>query len=167
MSDVNSNDLWVTALEAVHLLSPEIGGDKIAKERIAERLRDGALKSTMLWMAGGVDLGSLLPQRPSLDLSPQDLAKRALPENFAYFKRERTIPELSETKFGAGFADFVTPHTSKRASVGLAFWNFSNTETWERDQKRWNWSQGLFVVSQEAVFKVAPKWTCNGFVPVT
>ena len=159
MGDVNADNLWVSALEAVHLLSPEVGGDKIAKEQIAERLRDGALKASVLWMADGVDFGSLLPQRPVPELSPEEAARRILPENVAFSKRERTVPEISEKKFGSGFAHFVTPHRSKRASLGGAFWNFANSETWERDQKRWNWSEGLFVVSQEPIFKVAPKGT--------
>lgn len=159
MGDVNTDNLWVSALEAVHLLSPEVGGDKIAKERIADRLKDGALKANVLWMAGGVDLGSLLRQRTSPELSLKEAALRALPENFDYYKRERTVPEISETKFGAGLADFVTPHRSKRASLGRAFWSFADTETWDRDQKRWNWSEGLFVVSQEPIFKVAPQGT--------
>lgn len=51
----NDRTEFISALDAVHLLSAHLGGDKLAKRAIIERLMDGAIRSTCWWWAHGID----------------------------------------------------------------------------------------------------------------
>ncbi len=60
----NSAIEWIEPIDAVHLLAPKLGGDAAAKLAIAERLRDGAIKCTCVWMSEGLDIGPITSLRP-------------------------------------------------------------------------------------------------------
>lgn len=111
---------WIEPLDAVHWLAARIGGDVAAKTAIAERLRDGAVDCSHIWMSKGPDIGRVTSDRPK----------------FAVLKSGVTpSPWVSPIRDG-----------KNPAKIGNAFWLYS--DDWDADLKRWNWSTGLFVVSR-------------------
>lgn len=112
---------WIDPVEAVHWLAPHVGGDANAKSAIAERLRDGAIECSHVWMSKGPDIGPLSNRRPK-------------------------FPTLRP---GIQFDPWVTPVNShgKPVMMGHLFWKFS--DDWEADLKKWDWQRCLFVASRQ------------------
>lgn len=121
-NDERTSEVWIKAIEAVHLISRDIGGDRAAKAAIAERVWDRALKVSTEWLAMGADVGGLPIKRPT----------------------------LSSTSFGTRYAEYVSSETQsdKPALLGHAFALHSSDH--DADFKRWDWAYGLFVSTQAA-----------------
>lgn len=110
---------WIEPLDAVHWLSTKLGSDAAAKSAIVERLRDGAIQCTDVWMSMGPDIGPVTDRRPN-------------------------YPRCSD---GGHQTCWVTPvHRGKGpVKLGGAFW--AHSDDWEADVKRWDWYGGVFVTS--------------------
>lgn len=117
---------WLKPLEAVHWLSPYVGGDANAKLAIAERLKDGVIECAAVWLCESLDKGPLPTRRPTVASDP-------------------AIP---------GTAYQISPPTPRASEIRLggAFYSFS--DDWEGDLKRWNWRSGIFVTSNKRGAKV-------------
>ncbi|MDB5714184.1 MAG: hypothetical protein JWO15_1581 [Sphingomonadales bacterium] len=117
-------DDWISAREAVNLVSPSVGGDQKAKNLIAHRLRDGELYVIVDWLAHAYDIGEASPFRP----------------------------KVSTTKCGPSYAIWVSPRKPSPAKapeknvLGYAFWQGS--DNWKTDLRKWQWGLGFVVVSQ-------------------
>lgn len=116
---LKSDDVWISALDAVYLVGADLGGDTAAKMAIAERLRDGALNAVADWWSFGADVGPL----------------------------PYSIPSVSDKLIGPGYAynaqDFSADKYDKLLREGL----LCGSENWDHDFKRWRWNLGLFVFS--------------------
>lgn len=114
---------WIEPLDAVHWLAARMGSDVAAKTAIAERLRDGAVDCSHVWMSEGPDIGPVSDSRPKFP-----------------------VPSSGETR-----SPRVTPIRDGKnpSKTGNAFWLYS--DNWDADLKRWNWSTGLFVVSRNDI----------------
>jgi len=110
---------WINPIDAVHWLSPKIGGDAAAKSTIVERLRDGAIECSFVWMSVGPDIGPISNKRPNYP--------------------------IIGAKSGTG--SWVTPiHRGKGPIIlGWAIWHYS--DDWDADLNRWNWREGVLVAS--------------------
>lgn len=111
---------WMTALDAVHWLSPHVGGDAQAKRAIAERLKDGALECSCVWLAESLDVGELPTRRPTVS---------------------------KEMKVGTAFR--IAPPTPLPSEIRLGGMMFSFSDNWERDLDRWKWDSGTIVTSNQ------------------
>lgn len=111
---------WIEPKEAVHLLSSRIGGDIAAKVAIAERLKDGAIECTHVWISEGPDIGQIEAKRPKFPTKQQG---------------DISGPWVSAVQRSKG-----------PVMLGGAFWRYS--DDWDADLKRWNWHEGLFVASR-------------------
>lgn len=116
---------WMTALDAVHWLSPHVGGDVQAKRAIAERLKDCALECSCVWLAEGLDVGDLPTRRPTVS---------------------------NEMKPGTAYR--LEPPTPQRSEIMLGGLMFKFSDNWERDLSRWEWSTGTIVTSNQRGAKV-------------
>jgi len=112
---------WIEPIFAVHFLAPHLGGDVSAKIAIAERIKDGALECSVLWLSEELDSVELPHRRPKVEKNP-------------------LLP---------GTAFFVSPPRprARRPVLGGQFSVYS--DDWERDVKRWDWASGIFVVSRD------------------
>jgi len=110
---------WIDPVDAVHMLAPYVGGDAKAKSVIGERLRDGAVECSCLWLAQEPDVGPLPTRRPGPHLPAGEATsiKWSTPIN-----TDTNVPVLG------GF-----------------MWSYS--DDWERDFRRWQWASGTFVAS--------------------
>lgn len=109
---------WIPVIDAVQMLAPHVGGEKAAKEAISERLRECALDASPLWTSHGPDVGAVLSTRPT----------------------------ASESTIGPGFAKSVSPENPPgKIKLSIGFWTYS--QDWYRDVGRWQWRDGLFIVS--------------------
>jgi hypothetical protein len=111
---------WIEPLDAVHWLAARVGGDAAAKTFIAERLRDGAIECSLVWMSHGPDVGPVTGRRPKYPV----------------------------VKPGVIQPLWVTPIRDGKMplKLGRGFWLFS--DDWDSDLKRWDWAEGRFVVSK-------------------
>ncbi|MDC0886223.1 hypothetical protein OAS19_00315 [Altererythrobacter sp.] len=136
---------WISALEAVHLLSPKIGGDKKAKKALVERLLDSAIHCTAWWLAKGYDVGQpYIGQGVTLPDDFASLSEAALHD----LTVEQSQPVISETKFGTNYALSVR---AGNIFIGGQFWNLATKE----DREQWSWANGLFKCSYPNVEAIA------------
>lgn len=155
MSD-DSRVEWVRLSEAVCIISPHVGGDKKAKTTIANRMRDGTLDASCLWMAEGVDSGGCVPNRSlRYDSENIEAAKHA---RSAHEIWEMTVPTVSETDYGQGMARYVTPYSNRPMRLFGGFWKRALASNWKNDVKRWDWASGLVIIGlPPAVITKSPK----------
>tara|TARA_A100001391_G_scaffold205351_1_gene205277 strand:- start:1958 stop:2893 length:936 start_codon:yes stop_codon:yes gene_type:complete len=140
-SIINSDSsFWVTPLQAVHLLSPQLGGDKAAKKAIIERLLDSAVETRAAWFAFGVDLGE--PYVPAVYTYELEDGEIPLVPPSSREMAALSKPKVSATRFGSGFALSV----EKVDIIGGVFWGAAK----KKDIKRWNWREGLLLVTLPA-----------------
>jgi hypothetical protein len=136
---------WIGPLQAVHLLSPKIGGDSKAKAAIAERLKDNAVLATAWWMAEGVDVG--LPYRePALikEIRQGDEAPTWSVSEVQTLRQTGTMPTVSLTKAGDGMAFRIWDGANDdRLILGGHFWGAVR----KNDIERWDWANGFFITS--------------------
>ena len=110
---------WIDPIEAVHWLAHRIGVDARAKSAIAERLRDGAIECSIVWMSQGPNIGPVSNQRPR-------------------------FPVLSSKPSGTSWVTRIHRGVGP-LKLGGAFLRCS--DDWDADQKRWDWQNGLFLFS--------------------
>ena len=129
---------WIGALEAAHLLAPHVGGDRAAKKALTERLRDGAIQSRAAWMAMAIDVGRPYVMTPiCFELNEGE----PVPTVTRHQLHQHFKPTISHTRYGDGLAFSV----NKVGVIGQAFWSGAS----KLDVKRWDWSQGFFLVSYD------------------
>lgn len=140
VSETKSASKWITAVDAVHLLSPTLGGDKKAKKAILERLYDNSIKSTAWWLGYGIDIGSTHNSSPVLQTfdSEDDFVELSASELRELMKR-KTQPNISSTRAG----DHLVQHLEQGPILGGLLW--SNIA--EADLERCNWSTGFFIAT--------------------
>ncbi len=114
---------WIEPIDAVHWLSHRIGGDAPAKSAIAQRLRDGAIECSMVWMSEGPDVGPISNQRPR-------------------FPVIGSKPNLTS---------WVTPIHQGPTPLKLGGAFLGRSDDWEADQKRWDWQNAIFIFSYQPV----------------
>lgn len=149
-TETGQSDLeWIEPLEAVHLLSSSLGGDRKAKKAIAERLRDGAIESVAWWMAIGADVGALPYFEPAIVAQVDDGEEPPSwsASEIAEIRRLKTRPKISFTEVGDGLAiETWAGPTRDSFLLGHDFWTSSRKE----DVDRWNWTTGFFLMSSPA-----------------
>jgi hypothetical protein len=133
---------WITALEAVHLLSPMIGGDKKAKKALVERLLDSAILTTAWWIATGYDVGP--PYVAKLGELPDDHASLSTAQ-LHDLRVEQSKPTVSETLAGPNHALSLS---AGNVIIGGQFWTLAT----KQDREQWDWSNGLFKYSYPAAY---------------
>ena len=129
---------WIPALEAVHLISAKVGGDKKAKSAIIHRLQDGAVNSTALWLAHSYDVGVPYLSK-SMAFNEEEFSryvKLSKAEQHDLWV-EHTKPKISHN-MGPEWAQRVD---SGDLMIGGAFWKMGTA----KDRDRWDWALGLFV----------------------
>ena len=146
---VRSEDKCVRLKDAIGLISSGVGGDKKAKSTIANRMRDGTLEASYLWIAEGADIGNPVQYRP-IEYDPQDTEAVKFAHSDAAMW-QMTVPNVSDTKFGSGLALFVTPCPTGPTIIGGGFWHSGKVSNWKSDIKRWDWASGLVLVTRPAV----------------
>ena len=114
---------WIDPIEAVHWLSHRIGGDAPAKSAIAERLRDGAIECSIVWMSQGPDVGPVSYGRPR-------------------------FPVLGSK---ANLTSWVTRIHRASAPLMLGGGFLGCSDDWDADQKRWDWQNGVILFSYQPV----------------
>lgn len=142
---------WLSAIEAVHLISPSIGGDKKAKEAIAARLHDGVIIPRALWTAEGANLGEPFVTR---SLEFEDEREMGAVNNPDALTIRMTAPQETLNKAGSGYAYRVNLSEKRAIRLGPAFW--ARSVNWKRDQKRWEWGKGLLMVTTEPLGDLHP-----------
>jgi hypothetical protein len=160
MANQNSTDedeeSWVSAIEAVHLISRSVGGDKKAKSAIAERMFDGSIMPHALWMSEAANVGEPYLHR-SLTYPEdwtQDRIKKWRNENAILMKIRMTAPFQSDEKTGSGYAYMVKVSPERKLFVSSGFWKLS--EDPKRDQKLWDWGEGMVVVTKPPLGELNP-----------
>lgn len=134
---------FITALDAVHLLSVQLGGDRRAKRAIIDRLMDGAIRSTCWWFAHGIDYGRPYLSPPIVfEWSEGEARPDPSPHELEALRIEGTRPKVSNKACGDGIAFTVSPAGSPRLELG--FWS----QVRKSDIRRWKWSEG-FVIATE------------------
>ena len=149
-------ETWVSAIEAVHLISRSVAGDKKAKAAIAERMFDGAITPHALWMSEAANVGEPFQHRNYT--YPEDLAqdqiKKWSEENALMMQIEMTAPRQSDVKAGSGYAYVVDISPKRTILVGSGYWKLSGDL--KRDQKLWDWGQGMVVVTRPPLGELHP-----------
>lgn len=130
---------WVSALQAVHLLALKMGNDSKAKKAIVERLRDGAIDARAVWMAMAVDVGRPYVLRP---ISFEIEEGEKIPAISSRQMHEQARPITSMTRYGDGLAFMV----NNADIFGGMLWKGAT----KPDMKRWDWAEGMFLVSYAA-----------------
>ena len=141
---------WIEALEAVHLIAQQVGGDKQAKKAITQRLIDGAIASRGWWFAQAVDDGGdlavlLLNHTKKISTATSPLSAHELLEH----RIEASKPIVSETTTGTRFARSVR---GNHVPLFPAFWSLVTKSA----AKRWRWDIGLFLVERPGLRDVVP-----------
>lgn len=135
---------FVEALEAVHLLSPMLGGDRAAKRAIVERLQDGAIRSSCWWLAEGIDYGHpYLSPAITVEWDEGDAPPAFDAQAYKKLRMEVTRPKVSSSEYGDGLATHVSP--LGEAHLALGFW----TRVKKSDLRRWQWSEGFVLASED------------------
>lgn len=131
---------WISALDAVHLISSDVGGDKKAKKLIAERLSDGAIRAKAWWSAQGLDIG-----KPYVEPIYTAEWKEGQPQpkidhrKWLEWRMTATKPQVSDRNIGDGIALRV----SDTPNLAHGFWRGATKE----DRKRWDWATGFFLIT--------------------
>lgn len=118
----------MSAIEAVYLIGPHVGGDVAAKLMISERIRDLKLAMAVEWFSEGADVGGLPKSRPI----------------------------ESKTKLGEQYATIVTPENKSGSPIFLGGLFTLSSDNWEKDVERWIWGIGLFVTTEKPLTKGLP-----------
>ncbi|NCP25187.1 MAG: hypothetical protein GW854_13735 [Erythrobacter sp.] len=128
---------WIRLLDAVHLISQELGGDKTAKKAIVERLKGNSIRAKCWWHASGIDIGK--PYIGSHTYQHKKGEKAPSPEAFNEWYRNQTLPVVSDTRVGDGFA--TDAFMMMDGELGGSFWK----AVCKKDLARWDWSTGFCI----------------------
>ncbi len=138
---------WIEPLEAVHLISPKLGGDRKAKKAIVDRLRDDAIRSTAWWLAIGADVGRPYAE-PILVADIEDGDENPLwsAARINQIRQAQTKPTASTTQVGDGMAVQVFDGVKNLLLLGRQFWKSARRQ----DLRRWDWADGFFLITRPA-----------------
>ncbi|WP_156420704.1 MULTISPECIES: hypothetical protein [unclassified Sphingopyxis] len=133
----------IGALQAVHLISPYVGGDRAAKRAIVERLVDCSIKADCWWCAIGIDVGRpYVEPQLVVEWDEEEPAPVITDDYWHKLRVEKTRPVVSSTQYGDALAVSVSPP----GMLGGAIWK----DIKKSDLKRWDWYNGLIIVSYPA-----------------
>lgn len=129
MTDAKHESEWISALAAVHLISPKVGGDHTAKAILISRMVDGVFEGRAEVKLQEADLGDLDIEEP-IERSPR------------YYPRQR------ETRYieVAGSADGAL------LMVPADFFQFDG-KGWVLAPEFTSWREGLFLSRRPATFR--------------
>lgn len=140
----NDRAEFISALDAVHLLSAHLGGDKLAKRAIIERLMDGAVRSTCWWLAHGIDYGRPYLSPPIVfEWEEGEARPDPSPNEMEALRIKSTRPRISDAKYGDGLALTVTSSGSPQIASG--FWS----QVRKSDIRRWRWAEGFVIATEK------------------
>jgi len=127
MIESRSPSDWISALDAVHMLSPALGGDVAAKSTLVSRLTDG-----------------VLPGRASTIIEEADIGKLDF-DDFEW--GERRSPYKHDEQIGRGYVR-VAKDDSNALEVPADF--MQSSEGWVLDTSEISWPDGLFIARRPA-----------------
>lgn len=143
-----SGDDWVSASEAVKILSPHVGGDRDAELLIGDCVRVGRLTASAWYMTEAFDLGSVprIAKREVRNAIEEKQAKRIYDLKMELAPFDAGFPDVSDVGIGTGFVFSQSERPPRRFDIGGDLIHYS--QDWPRDFKRWDWDSGTFVFTR-------------------
>ena len=134
MNTQNDIDSWVSALDAVGILSTQLGGHEQAKNDLLSRIRDGVLECRAQYICQEADAGKI-------DLDNLDWDD--------YRVSEPHKEQIDKT--------FLRPRQSKGEFVRVPNDFFLRSDGWTIDSKRCHWDRSLIVATRPAQLRTVSR----------